>query len=54
MTASIPRLEMEQLPDDLAAAVAILLLTGRYVTHSLIVNTLHLTPPVPSIFEEPK
>lgn len=33
-----------------AAAVAILLLVGRYVTHSLMVNTLDLTPPVPSIF----
>ena len=33
------------------AAVAILLLVGRYVTHSLVVNALDLEPPVPSIFE---
>jgi alkylhydroperoxidase family enzyme len=33
------------------AAVAILLLVGRYVTHSLVVNALGLAPPVASIFE---
>lgn len=32
-------------------AVAVLMLVGRYVTHALIVNTLELAPPVPSIFE---
>jgi len=32
-------------------AAAVLLLIGRYVTHSLIVNALELQPPVPSIFE---
>ncbi len=34
------------------AAVAILLLVGRYVTHSLVVKALELEPPVPSIFPE--
>lgn len=33
-----------------AAAVAILLLVGRYVTHGMIVNALALAPPVASIF----
>jgi len=33
-------------------AVAVLLLAGRYVTHSLFVNALELAPPVPSIFAE--
>lgn len=32
-------------------AIAILFLIGRYITHALIVNTLGLKPPVPSIFE---
>ncbi|WP_438393131.1 hypothetical protein [Caballeronia sp. DA-9] len=32
-------------------AMAFLLLVGRYVTHAIAVNTLGLTPPVPSIFE---
>lgn len=35
-----------------AHAVAILMVVGRYVTHALIVNTLGLAPPVPSIFED--
>lgn len=35
-----------------AAAVAILLLVGRYATHALMVNALALEPPVPSIFAE--
>lgn len=34
------------------AAIAILMLIGRYVTHALIVNTLNLAPPVPSPLEE--
>jgi len=34
-----------------ARAIAALLLIGRYVTHSLIVNTLQLAPPVASIFD---
>lgn len=33
-------------------ATAILMVIGRYVTHGLIVNTLALEPPVPSIFED--
>lgn len=35
-----------------AAAVAVMFLVGRYVTHALIVNGLSLNPPVPSIFTE--
>ncbi len=31
-------------------AVAIILLVGRYLTHSIFVNALGLKPPVPSIF----
>lgn len=34
-----------------AAAIALLMVVGRYVTHGLIVNSLDLSPPVPSIFE---
>lgn len=34
------------------AAIAILMLIGRYVTHALIVNTLNLAQPVPSPLEE--
>jgi len=37
-----------------AQAVAVLLLIGRYVTHSLVVNALGLAPPVSSIFTETK
>ena len=33
-------------------AIAILFLIGRYITHAIIVNTLDLAPPVPSIFGE--
>lgn len=33
-------------------AVAALMVAGRYVVHALIVNTLGLAPPVPSIFED--
>ncbi|GAA4355973.1 hypothetical protein GCM10023165_48630 [Variovorax defluvii] len=33
-------------------AMAIAFLVGRYVTHALIVNTLELDPPVPSVFED--
>ena len=33
-----------------AEAIAVALLTGRYATHALVVNTLELTPPVTSIF----
>jgi hypothetical protein len=35
-----------------AASVAILMAIGRYLVHSTIVNTLELSPPVPSIFED--
>jgi len=35
-----------------AQAIAVLMVIGRYVTHALIVNTLALEPPVPSIFED--
>lgn len=34
------------------SAMSILMIIGRYVTHGLIVNTLGLEPPVPSIFED--
>jgi alkylhydroperoxidase family enzyme len=33
-----------------AQAIAVALLTGRYITHALVVNTLELAPPVESIF----
>lgn len=33
-------------------AVAVMMLMGRYVVHALIVNTLALASPVPSIFED--
>ena len=33
-------------------AMAIAFLVGRYITHALIVNTLNLEPPVPSVFED--
>lgn len=33
-------------------AMAVLMVAGRYVVHALIVNTLRLPPPVPSIFED--
>ena len=35
-------------------AMAIVMLVGRYVAHALIVNTLALAPPVPSVFAEEK
>ena len=35
-----------------AAAVAVMMVLGRYVVHALIVNSLELVPPVPSIFED--
>ena len=34
------------------SAVAVLMVLGRYVVHALMVNTLRLAPPVPSIFED--
>lgn len=35
-----------------AAAVALLLVAGRYVAHGMAVRALGLAPPVPSIFED--
>lgn len=35
-----------------AGAVAVMLVTARYAAHALVVNSLALDPPVPSIFEE--
>ena len=35
-----------------AAAMAVMMVLGRYVVHALIVNSLELAPPVPSIFED--
>jgi alkylhydroperoxidase family enzyme len=35
-----------------AQAMSIAFLIGRYITHALIVNTLDLCPPVPSVFED--
>ena len=35
-----------------AQAMAIAFLVGRYITHALIVNTLQLVPPVPSVFDD--
>lgn len=32
-------------------SIAVLFLVGRYITHALIVNSLNLEPPVPSIFD---
>jgi hypothetical protein len=34
------------------AAVAVLMVIGRYLVHGLFVNCLNLAPPVPSIFED--
>jgi hypothetical protein len=46
--------ELEAVIDVLGgpAAMAVLLVIGRYVTHSLVVNALALQPPVPSIFAD--
>ena len=33
-------------------AVAVMMVLGRYLVHALIVNSLGLAPPVPSIFED--
>lgn len=48
------RQRLEALVDELGprAAMALLMVIGRYVMHALIVNTLELAPPVPSIFED--
>jgi alkylhydroperoxidase family enzyme len=44
--------DLAQLTDILgpAQAIAVMLLVGRYATHSMIVNALQLQPPVDSIF----
>lgn len=34
------------------AAMAAMMVLGRYAVHALVVNTLSLAPPVPSIFED--
>jgi alkylhydroperoxidase family enzyme len=46
--------ELEAVIDALGppAAMAVLLVIGRYVTHSLVVNALALRPPVASIFAD--
>lgn len=41
---------IEQLEKD--RAIAVLFLVGRYIAHALIVNSLALAPPVPSIFDD--
>lgn len=41
---------LDHLPPGQAMAFA--LLVGRYVSHALVVNTLQLAPPVPSIFDD--
>lgn len=35
-----------------AEAVAVLFVVGRYVAHAVVVNSLAISPPVPSIFED--
>ncbi|HEY0941473.1 MAG TPA: carboxymuconolactone decarboxylase family protein [Steroidobacter sp.] len=35
-----------------ANAIAVMMVIARYVAHAMIVNTLALAPPVPSIFED--
>lgn len=46
--------ELDRVIDALgpAAAVAVLMLVGRYLTHALVVNALELAPPVASPLEE--
>lgn len=46
--------EWEEVVDtlDVEQATAVLLLVGRYATHTIVVNTLRLQPPVPSVFDE--
>jgi len=46
--------EFDQVLDVLTTpeAVGVLMLVGRYLTHAVAVNTLGLSPPKPSIFEE--
>lgn len=46
--------ELETAIDSIGVdqTIAVMFLAGRYITHALIVNSLELAPPVPSIFEE--
>jgi hypothetical protein len=46
--------ELEGVVDALGpdAAVAVMLIAARYLAHALVVNSLELAPPVPSIFED--
>jgi len=46
--------ELEAVIDAIGAdqALAVLFLIGRYITHAIIVNSLQLAAPVPSIFAE--
>lgn len=46
--------ELDEVVDALGpeGAVGVMFVLGRYVTHALIVNSLALAPPVPSIFED--
>ena len=46
--------ELDRVAESLGqeAAVAVMMVLGRYVVHGLIVNSLALAPPVPSIFED--
>jgi hypothetical protein len=39
---------------EVSEAIGVMMLIGRYITHSIAVNTLALTPPKPSIFDEDK
>lgn len=45
---------LEALVDEVGVetAVGVLFVTGRYVAHAIVVNSLELAPPVPSIFED--
>lgn len=46
--------ELQQMTELLgpSATMAVLLLAGRYLAHALVVNSLGVGPPVPSIFED--
>lgn len=46
--------ELEALIEAVGAkdAVGIMMVLGRYMTHALVVNSLALAPPVPSVFED--
>jgi alkylhydroperoxidase family enzyme len=46
---------LRSLVDELgpALAVAVVLLSGRYIAHALLVNSFGVRPPVPSVFGDP-